>query len=218
MFVCFSIFFSSTIVRKLDREISWSSRYQIYVITGYRRAISFINKSKMFFRKEASSVNNSVELMCLSSQGVWAQRTHLGEVEKGQHVSASHHPGAVDYATMLWLARAPYQMTTNSHILEVRAMPTEFHINWTLNPSWFQFYCKTTSLWVTTAPLPDKRKYFQKLSNVFKFQEHTQTNLYAKVSALNILFPENVGKRLLRGYSSSIFNQAGISYIHIKWI
>ena len=142
----------------------------------------------MFFRKEASSVNNSVELMCLSSQGVWAQRTHLGEVEKGQHVSASHHPGAVDYATMLWLAREPYQMNTNSHLLEVRAMPTEFHINWTLNPSWFQFYCKTTSLWVTTAPLPDKRTYFQKLSNVFKFQEHTQTNLYAKISALNILF------------------------------
>ena len=142
----------------------------------------------MFFRKEASWVNNSVELMCLSSQGVWAQRTHLGEVEKGQHVSASHHPGAVDYATMLWLA--PYQMTTNSHLLEVRAMPTEFHINWTLNPSWFQFYCKTTSLWVTTAHLPDKRKYFKKQStdNVFKFQKHTQTNLYPKISALNILF------------------------------
>ena len=162
MFVCFSIFFSSTIVRKLDREISWSSRYQIYVITGYRRAISFINKSKIFFRKEASSVNNSIELMCLSSQGVWAQRTHLGEVEKGQHVSASHHPGAVDYATMLWLARAPYQMT-NSHILEVRAMPTEFHINWTLNPSWFQFYCKTTSLWVTTAPPSRQKKVFSKI-------------------------------------------------------
>ena len=89
----------------------------------------------MFFRKEASSVNNSVALMCLSSQGVWAQRTHLGEVEKGQHVSASHHPGAVDYSTMLRLA--PYQMTTNSHLLEVRAIPTEFHINWTLNPSRF---------------------------------------------------------------------------------
>ena len=36
--------------------------------------------------------------------------------------------------------------------------------------------------------LPAKRKNFQKLSNVFKFQEHTQTNLYAKISALNILF------------------------------
>ena len=46
-------------------------------------------------------MNNSVELMCLNSQGVWAQRNHLGEVEKGQHVSASHHPDAVDYATML---------------------------------------------------------------------------------------------------------------------
>ena len=115
----------------------------------------------MFFREEASSVNNSVELMCLSSQGVWAQRTHLAEVEKGQHVSASHHPGAVDYATMLWLA--PYQMTTNSHLLEVRAMPTEFHINWTLNPSWFQFYCKTTSLWVTTAPPSRQKKVFSKI-------------------------------------------------------
>ena len=70
-------------------------------------------------------------------QAVRAQRTRLGEVDKGQYVSASHHPGEVDYATMLWLTRAPYQMTTNSHLLEVRAMPTLFHINWALNPSWF---------------------------------------------------------------------------------
>ena len=41
--------------------------------------------------------------------------------------------------------------------------------HWISSPFWF--YCKTTSLWVTTAPIPDKRKYFQKLSNVFKFQK-----------------------------------------------
>ena len=34
-------------------------------------------------------------------QAVRAQRTRLGEVDKGQYVSASHHPGEVDYATML---------------------------------------------------------------------------------------------------------------------
>ena len=54
-------------------------------------------------QKQSSLVNNFSEVSPPPppSQAVWAQRTRLGGVENGQHVSASHHPGVVDYATML---------------------------------------------------------------------------------------------------------------------
>ena len=81
-------------------------------------------------------------------------------------------------------------MTTNSHLLEVRAMPTEF----TSTGHWillgFNFIVKLLHFEWVQPHLPDKRKYFQKWSTgkVFKLQKHTQTNLYPKISALTIHF------------------------------
>ena len=55
--------------------------------------------------KQSSPVETFSEALPLPSdpsegQAVRAQRTRLGGVDKGQHVSASNHPGEVDYATM----------------------------------------------------------------------------------------------------------------------
>ena len=56
-------------------------------------------------QKQSSLVNNFSKVLPLPTpppnQAVWAQRTRLGGVENGHHVSASRHPGVVDYATML---------------------------------------------------------------------------------------------------------------------
>ena len=84
--------------------------------------LTLINRTahyKLFLKPSSFSSDPS------EGQAVRAQRTRLGEVDKGVYVSASHHPCAVDYATMPWLTRPPYQMTTNSHPLEVTAMPLD---------------------------------------------------------------------------------------------
>ena len=58
-------------------------------------------------QKQSSLVNNFSKVLPLPTpppppnQAVWAQCTRLGGVENGHHVSASRHPGVVDYATML---------------------------------------------------------------------------------------------------------------------
>ena len=55
--------------------------------------------------KQSSPVETFSEALPLppdpsEGQAVRAQRTRLGGVDKYQHVSASHHPGEVNYATM----------------------------------------------------------------------------------------------------------------------
>ena len=55
--------------------------------------------------KQSSPVETFSEALPLppdpsEGQAVRAQRTRSGGVEKGRHVSVSHHLGAVDYATM----------------------------------------------------------------------------------------------------------------------
>ena len=89
------------------------------------------------------------------------------------------------------------QQCSDSHLTKWLLTATYWRLglcpqNFTSTGHWillgFNFIVKLLHFEWLQPHLPDKRKYFQKLSNVFKFQEHTQTNLYAKISALNILF------------------------------